>query len=97
MGSLCWQILTKENHRIFREVLSWSVEKFPSGESKNDVKNRILSYLIQLNPKTLHVCVTHGVAISAVLSHIDPSLTLRPKNGSITPLLLENGKLSLSN
>lgn len=96
MGSLIWQTLTTTNHSIFQAVLWWDDTKFPGGESKNDVKQRMLWFLSSLNTRILHICVTHWAAISSILSHINPQENARPKNASITPLAINNGRIVLA-
>ncbi len=95
MGKLIWQSTTETNRSIFQSVLWWSDIRFPGWESINDVKQRMIQFLSGLDSRVLHICVTHWAAISSVLSYIDPWVRSRPKNASITPISINNGKIKL--
>lgn len=94
MGSLVGKTI-KDYGEVARRVLENPLEKFPEGESITDVRRRMRNFLTSLHPDILHICISHGVAISSFLGILKKPQETRPRNASITQICFKNNSFHL--
>jgi broad specificity phosphatase PhoE len=55
---------------IYHRVFTSTHHRFPNGESRKDVAERMKRYLTSLDDDAIHVVFSHGVAISCTVHEI---------------------------
>ncbi len=91
-----WDMISKPiDEELFKRILSSVEERFPNGESRKDVGNRMWRYIRSLEPDTIHVVFSHGVAISSAVHEVLWSYDkrLRLWNATISHLRVTESRL----
>ena len=85
MGDMTGKPLDKN---LFQEVLTTTHNRFPNGECRKDVWNRMRRYLNSLEKDAIHVVFSHGVAISCAVHEIiwNYKQIIKLQNASISHL-----------
>jgi broad specificity phosphatase PhoE len=79
------------DQELFRKVLSSVNHRFPNGESRKDVGERMSRYINSLKKDTIHVVYSHWVAISSTVHEIlwDYDERIRLGNATISHISID--------
>ncbi len=91
-----WDMIGKIIDRdIYQRVFTSTHQRFPNGESRKDVAERMKRYLSSLDDDAIHVVFSHGVAISCTVHEILWDYTKRIKimNASMSHIRLDRSRI----